>query len=67
MDKNIRIFSSLRNGYLTGPQLTVLLNRTSKTPVSAAAVKRLENVGLLSRVSNHIRDCPMRLPDETAR
>uniref|UniRef100_A0A4W5JY24 Spermatid perinuclear RNA-binding protein n=1 Tax=Hucho hucho TaxID=62062 RepID=A0A4W5JY24_9TELE len=49
-DQYIRV-SSLRNRYLTIPQLAASLNSTRKTPVSTSTVKRrLWDAGLLGRV-----------------
>ena len=49
-DKYIRV-SSLRNIYLTGPQLTAQLNNTCHTPVSSTTVpkRRLREAGLVYR------------------
>ena len=49
-DKYIRV-SSLRNRWLTGPQIAASLNGTHKTPVSMSTVKRLRDAGFLGGVA----------------
>ena len=49
-DKHIRV-CSLRNRYLTCPEVTADLNNTHEMPVSSTVPRRLKSLGLMGRVS----------------